>query len=415
MKRMTEQLLYPRRIRSRIAEAMEDTPVVLLAGPRQAGKTTLVRQISGTGARYLTLDDELTFMSARDDPVGLIRSLDRAVIDEIQRAPALLLAIKKSVDEDRRAGRFLLTGSANLMALPTVADSLAGRMETLLLLPLSQSEIEGQSANWLDSVFSGRIPQPGTKALGSNLIERVLRGGYPEAISRPTPRRRIAWARQYIDALIQRDVRDVASIEKLDQLPRFLRALAQTAGQMCNYTQLGGGVGLDSKTAAKYIGVLEQMYLLRRVDVWARNRLSRVVKTPKLQFIDSGLLATLLELSAEEVLQSRTRFGNVLESFVYGELLKATTTAAGDYSLMYYRDADKVEVDVVIENAAGQLVGVEVKASATVKGSDLQGLKKLATLAGSQFQMGMLLYDGDETLPLGEKLWAAPLASLWGV
>ncbi len=415
MKRMTEQLLYPRRIRSRIAEAMEDTPVVLLAGPRQAGKTTLVRQISGTGARYLTLDDELTFMSARDDPVGLIRSLDRAVIDEIQRAPALLLAIKKSVDEDRRAGRFLLTGSANLMALPTVADSLAGRMETLLLLPLSQSEIEGQSANWLDSVFSGRIPQPGTKALGSNLIERVLRGGYPEAISRPTPRRRIAWARQYIDALIQRDVRDVASIEKLDQLPRFLRALAQTAGQMCNYTQLGGEVGLDSKTAAKYIGVLEQMYLLRRVDVWARNRLNRVVKTPKLQFIDSGLLATLLELSAEEVLQSRTRFGNVLESFVYGELLKATTTGAGDYSLMYYRDADKVEVDVVIENAAGQLVGVEVKASATVKGSDLQGLKKLATLAGSQFQMGMLLYDGDETLPLGEKLWAAPLASLWGV
>lgn len=415
MKRMTEQLLYPRRIRSRIAEAMEDTPVVLLAGPRQAGKTTLVRQISGTGARYLTLDDELTFMSARDDPVGLIRSLDRAVIDEIQRAPALLLAIKKSVDEDRRAGRFLLTGSANLMALPTVADSLAGRMETLLLLPLSQSEIEGQSANWLDSVFSGRIPQPGTKALGSNLIERVLRGGYPEAISRPTPRRRIAWARQYIDALIQRDVRDVAGIEKLDQLPRFLRALAQTAGQMCNYTQLGGEVGLDSKTAAKYIGVLEQMYLLRRVDVWARNRLNRVVKTPKLQFIDSGLLATLLELSAEEVLQNRTRFGNVLESFVYGELLKATTTAAGDYSLMYYRDADKVEVDVVIENAAGQLVGVEVKASATVKGSDLQGLKKLATLAGRQFQMGILLYDGDETLPLGEKLWAAPLASLWGM
>ncbi|MBK7005727.1 MAG: ATP-binding protein [Burkholderiales bacterium] len=412
---MTEQLLYPRRIRSRIAEAMEDTPVVLLAGPRQAGKTTLVRQISGTGARYLTLDDELTFMSARDDPVGLIRSLDRAVIDEIQRAPALLLAIKKSVDEDRRAGRFLLTGSANLMALPTVADSLAGRMETLLLLPLSQSEIEGQSANWLDSVFSGRIPQPGTKALGSNLIERVLRGGYPEAISRPTPRRRIAWARQYIDALIQRDVRDVAGIEKLDQLPRFLRALAQTAGQMCNYTQLGGEVGLDSKTAAKYIGVLEQMYLLRRVDVWARNRLNRVVKTPKLQFIDSGLLATLLELSAEEVLQNRTRFGNVLESFVYGELLKATTTGAGDYSLMYYRDADKVEVDVVIENAAGQLVGVEVKASATVKGSDLQGLKKLATLAGRQFQMGILLYDGDETLPLGENLWAAPLASLWGV
>ncbi|MBE0475048.1 MAG: AAA family ATPase, partial [Rhodoferax sp.] len=161
---MTEPSLYPRQIGSRIAEAMQDTPVVLLAGPRQAGKTTLVRHISGNGARYLTLDDELTLMSAREDPVGMIRSLDRAVIDEIQRAPSLLLAIKKSVDEDRRPGRFLLTGSANLMALPTVADSLAGRMETLLLLPLSQSEIEGQSVNWLDSVFAGQIPRQGTQA-----------------------------------------------------------------------------------------------------------------------------------------------------------------------------------------------------------------------------------------------------------
>lgn len=411
---MPESSLYPRQIGSLIAEAMGDTPVVLLAGPRQAGKTTLVRQISGNGARYLTLDDELTLISAREDPVGMIRSLDRAVIDEIQRAPSLLLAIKKSVDEDRRPGRFLLTGSANLMALPTVADSLAGRMETLLLLPLSQSEIEGQSTNWLDSVFAGRIPQAGAKALGSDLVDRVLSGGYPEAISRSTPRRRIAWARQYIDALIQRDVRDVSGIEKLDQLPRFLRALAQTAGQMCNYSQLGGQVGLDSKTAAKYVGVFEQMYLLRRVDVWARNRLNRVVKTSKLQFIDSGLLATLIELTAQEVQQDRTRFGNVLESFVYGELLKATTTAEGEYSLMYYRDADKVEVDVVIENAAGQLVGVEVKASATVKESDLRGLKKLASLAGDQFKMGILLYDGDETLPLGDKIWAAPLATLWG-
>lgn len=411
---MSEPFLYPRQIGPRITQAMEDTPVVLLAGPRQAGKTTLVRQLSGSGARYLTLDDELTLMSARQDPVGMIRSLDRAVIDEIQRAPSLLLAIKKSVDEDRRAGRFLLTGSANLMALPTVADSLAGRMETLLLLPLSQSEIEGQSVNWLDSVFSDRIPQPGVHALGGDLVDRVLRGGYPEAISRSTPRRRIAWARQYIDGLIQRDVRDVSGIEKLDQLPRFLRALAQTAGQMCNYTQLGGQVGLDSKTAAKYIGVLEQMYLLRRVDAWARNRLHRVVKTPKLQFIDSGLLAALLELSAQEVQQDRTRFGHVLESFVYSELLKATTTADGEYSLMYYRDADKVEVDVVIENAAGQLVGVEVKASATVKQSDLRGLKKLASLAGDQFKMGILLYDGDETMPLGDHIWAAPLATLWG-
>ncbi len=412
---MESPSLLPRRIEPRIAEALLDTPVVLLAGPRQAGKTTLVRHIAAQqGLRYLTLDDGLTLLSAREDPVGMVRSLDRAVIDEIQRAPQLLLAIKKSVDEDRRPGRFLLTGSANLMALPTVADSLAGRMETLSLLPLSQSEMALRQANWIDQAFAGRLLQASTPAVGEALVERVLRGGYPEAVARPAGRRRTTWARQYIDALIERDVRDIAHIDKLDQLPRFLRALAHTAGQMCNYTQLGAQVGLDGKTALRYCGVFEQMYLLQRIDVWARNRLSRVVKTAKLQFLDAGLLASLLDLTAQEVAQDRTRFGNVLETFVFGELLKHSTTAQDDYRLMYYRDADKFEVDVVIENAAGQLVGVEVKAAATVKASDLRGLKKWAALAGPQFRLGVVLYDGTETLPLGDGLWAAPLSSLWG-
>ena len=406
--------MFKRFVERRAEEALSDTPVVLIVGPRRAGKTTLVRKMGDTGRTYITLDDQTVLDAAQSDPAGFIRGLDRAIIDEIQRAPDLLLAIKKTVDEDYRPGRFLLTGSANLMALPTVADSLAGRMETLSLLPLAQSEIETHAANWIDSAFAGRILKVDQPALGNDLVERVLRGGYPEAIARPSARRRIAWARQYIDAIIQRDVREVAGIEKLDQLPRFLRALAQTAGQMCNYTQLGGQVGLDGKTAARYVGVFEQMYLLKRIDVWARNRLNRVVKTSKLQFIDSGLLAALLDVNMEEVQQDRTRFGNVLETFVFGELLKHTTTADGDYRLMYYRDADKFEVDVVLENAAGQLVGVEVKAAASVREGDLRGLKKLASLAGSQLKMGVLLYDGTETMPLGNGIWAAPLSSLWG-
>ena len=287
-------------------------------------------------------------------------------------------------------------------------------METLSLLPLSQSEIESNSANWIDRAFTGQLLQVDKPALGSELIERILCGGYPEAISRSSPRRRVSWARQYIDAIIQRDVRDVAGIDKLDHLPRFLRALAQKAGQMCNYTKLGGQVGLDGKTAARYISVFEQMYLLKRVDVWARNRLNRVVKTPKLQFLDSGLLASLLGLNTEALNQDRMRLGSLLESFVFSELLKHTTTADDDYDLMYYRDADKYEVDVVIENTAGQLIGVEVKAAASIKESDLRGLKKLASLAGDQFKMGVLLYDGTEIMPLSEKLWAVPLSSLWG-
>ena len=406
--------LYPRLIEARVAEALADTPVVLIAGPRQAGKTTLVRLLAGQGLRYLTLDDESTLLSAKEDPAGMIRSLDRAVIDEIQRAPQLLLAIKKSVDEDRRPGRFLLTGSANLMALPTVADSLAGRMETLTLLPLSQNEMQGSTVNWLDTAFEGRLPQVASPQTGDALVEAVLRGGYPEAVSRATPRRRIAWARQYLDAIIQRDVRDVAGVDRLDQLPRFLRALAQVSGQMCNYSQLGAQLGLDHKTAARYVSIFEQMYLLKRVEVWANNRLSRVVKTPKLQFIDSGLLCALSDLTPASAQQDRSRFGHVLETFVYGELLKQTTTAEGDYQLLYYRDHDHFEVDIVVENAGGELVGVEIKSAASVKASDLRGLKRLANLAGDKFKLGVILYDGVETLPLGDRLWAAPLSTLWG-
>lgn len=412
---MSDAALYPRLIQARIQEALADTPVVLLAGPRQSGKTTLVRQMAtALGLRYLTLDDATTLLSARQDATGLIRGLDRVVIDEVQRAPQLLLAIKKSVDEDRRPGRFLLTGSANLMTLPTAADSLAGRMETLSLLPLSQSEIHGADANWVDAAFAGRLLKVTVPILANALAGAVLQGGFPEAISRTTPRRRNAWARQYIGALIARDVPDVAEIDKLDQLPLFLRCLAHVAGQMCNYTQLGGQVGLDSKTAARYAGVFEQMYMLQRVPVWATNQLNRAVKTPKLQFIDSGLLATLIDLHTTSGQQDRTQFGHVLETFVYSELLKHTTTAEGSYKLLYYRDFDRFEVDVVIENAAGRLVGVEVKAAASVNERDLRGLKKLASVAGPLFQMGVVLYDGTETLPLGDGLWAAPLSSLWG-
>lgn len=407
--------LYPRLIKPRVVEALADTPVVLIAGPRQAGKTTLVRQLAGDGFVYITLDDQAALLAATEDPVGMIRNLDRVVIDEVQRAPQLLLSIKKTVDEDRRPGRFLLTGSANLMALPAVADSLAGRMETLTLLPLSQAELHGASLNWLDSVFSGNPPQASSPhKSGEALVEAVLRGGYPEAVSRPVPRRRSAWARQYVDAIIRRDIRDVAEIGRLDQLPRFLRALAQVAGQICNYSRLGGQVGLDHKTAARYVAVLEQLYLLKRVDVWATNRLNRMVKTPKLQFIDSGLLSMLIDLTPAMARQDRGRFGSALETFVYSELLKHATCSDGDYQLLYYRDHDQYEVDIVVERADGQVVGVEAKAAATIRAGDLRGLKRLAAISGERFAMGVLLYDGVDVLPLGDKLWAAPISGLWG-
>ncbi|PSB39462.1 ATP-binding protein [Aphanothece minutissima] len=409
--------LLERRLSPLLQEALTDTPVVLLNGPRQAGKTTLARSLTASGFQYLSLDDAATLLSAREDPTGFVRNLDRAVIDEVQRAPELLLAIKRAVDHDRRPGRFLLTGSADLRTLPAVADSLAGRMEVLTLLPLAGCELEGGPGRWLEVVFAGEAPRlrgPDPVAgSAAALVERVLRGGYPEAVARGTARRREAWLRQYTNALLSRDVRDIASIEKLEQLPRLLRALAQVSGQLTNVNQLAGQVGLDHKTAAKYIGVLEQLFLLRRIQPWWSNRLARIVKAPKIQFLDSGLLASLLGCTSASLERDRTPFGPLLESFVVSELIKLSSWSADDLQVLGYRDKDQKEVDVVIENAAGQVLGVEVKAKATVQRQDFSGLRRLADLAGESFLGGVLLYDGCDTLPMGPGLWAVPLATLW--
>ena len=413
---MTDSL-YSRLLTPRIAEALGDTPVVLINGPRQSGKTTLVRSFTDARRRYLTLDDPVTLASARADPTALVRTLDAAVIDEIQRAPELLLAVKRSVDQDRRPGRFLLTGSADVMALPGVADSLAGRMESLTLLPLAACELHSGAGRWLHAVFAERMPRIDSKtaraSVGDSLTDAVLHGGYPEAVRRSNARRRSVWLTQYTDALIQRDVRDIAAVDKLDHLPRLLRALAHMAGELCNFAALGGQVGLDAKTAGRYLTILERMFLLRRVEPWSVNRLSRIVKTPKIQFIDSGLLAALIGLTTTDAAQDRRRFGHVLESYVYGELLKQTCWADGVYSIYSYRDKDQLEVDFVIENAAGKIIGVDVKAAATITTADCAGLRRLASLAGRNFRGGVLLYDGVETLPMGDDCWAVPLATLW--
>jgi hypothetical protein len=405
--------MYPRWIERRVRAELSDTRVVLLAGPRQAGKTTLAKKVAEEHATFLTLDDPTVLSAAKDDPVGFVRGLDRATIDEVQRAPDLILAIKRSVDEDTRPGRFLLTGSANLLTLPLVADSLAGRMAIVDLLPLSVSEIRRHPSHFLEEAFRGHAPKPKDLVLGEALVTAVLTGGYPEVLLRSTWNRRRDWCLDYVRAIVERDVRDIAQIDKAQQLPRLLRVLAHHSGQLVNYSGLGAPLGLTHVTTQKYAGLFEQLFLTRLLPPWSNNELKRLIKTPKIHFLDSGLLAALRDLSPQRIADDRSAFGAVLETFVLSEVLKLSSWSGQRFSLSHYRDKEQNEVDIVIEDQERKIVGLEVKASATVVTADFNGLRKLAESAGKRFTLGLVLYDGDSVVPFGPNLFAAPISALW--
>ena len=405
--------MYPRWIERRVREELSDTRVVLLAGPRQAGKTTLAKKVAEEHATFLTLDDRTVLSAAKDDPVGFVRGLDRATIEEIQRAPELMLAIKRSVDEDTRPGRFLLTGSANLMTVPRVADSLAGRMAVVDLLPLSVSEIRRHRSHFLEEAFRGNAPKPNDLVIGGDLVAEVVTGGYPEVRLRSTWNRRRDWCLDYVRAIVERDVRDIAQIDKVQQLPRLLRVLAHHSGQLVNYSGLGAPLGLTHVTTQKYAGLFEQLFLTRLLPPWSNNELKRLIKTPKIHFLDSGLLAALLDLSPQRLAGDRSAFGALLETFVLSEVLKISSWTGQRYSLSHYRDKEQNEVDIVIEDQDRKTVGLEVKASATVTAADFSGLRKLAESAGKRFILGLVLYDGDSVVPFGPNLFASPISALW--
>ena len=405
--------MFKRFVERRAEEDLSDTPVVLIVGPRRAGKTTLVKKMGEAGRTYITLDDQTVLEAARSDPAGFIRGLDRAIIDEIQRAPDLLLAIKKTVDEDYRPGRFLLTGSANVLTLPRVADSLAGRMETLEMLPLARAEIEGRTPTFLERLFEGKLQKPSKAIVGDDLVHSVLLGGFPEAIARESERRRQDWARSYLTSVLTRDLRDIAEVEKLTELPKFVRLLAEHSSQLVNYSQFGASINVSHKTGQRYVGLLEQVFLIATLQPWFTNALKRIVKTPKLYFLDSGLLASTRGLTFDRVKADRGTFGALLESFVFSEVLKLTTASDLRLTPYHFRDRDMREVDIVLERDDGMIAGIEVKASATVKSGDFAGLRALAEACGDRFAFGTVLYDSTDVVPFGDRLAAAPLSCLW--
>lgn len=404
----------PRHVEAQVRAALADTRVVAIVGPRQSGKTTLVRKLAKEDGRtYFTLDDEATRLFARNDPTGFLRGHDRAVIDEIQRAPGLVLAIKKTVDEDTRPGRFLITGSADLFAGAIAPDSLAGRVQTIELLPLSQAEIERRPPPaFLDAAFAGAI-RPGAQAITTNLIERVLAGGFPEALARSSHARRRDWLTSYAQSLAERDVVEIAELAKVDMMRLLIEHAALMSGQLLNMSELAQRVGVDAKTIDRWLSLLGKIFLVYRVRPWFRNDLKRLVKAPKLHFLDSALLAALAGIDAAAIAEDRALLGPVLECFVHAELRKAIALSGERTSLTHYRDKDQAEVDFVIERTPGKIVGIEVKASATVRPQDFRGLMRLKESAGEAFVMGILLHDGERVLSYSDRLAAAPISSLW--
>jgi predicted AAA+ superfamily ATPase len=397
-----------------IEVALEDTPVVLIVGPRQAGKSTLVEAIAERrDGTYSTLDDALTLSLAREDPAGFVASAGEGllIVDEVQRAPELLLEIKASVDRDRRPGRFVLTGSADVLSLPRVSETLAGRMEVLRLWPLSQAEIEGRQGRFveaalagdLESVAAGVVPVERTE-----LVRRIAAGGFPDALVR-SGQRRERWFASYVETVVQREIRDVANVTGLVELPRLLQMLAARAGGTVNYAALGRDLGIPQTTLKRYVALFELAFVVRTLPAWYRNIGQRLVKSPKLAIVDSGLM--FHQLGARHSIDDA--IGPLVENFVAMELVKQADLTASRPGVLHFRNAAGVEVDALIERRDGRMVGIEVKAAETVTQRDLRGLRALEDKLGDDFLCGAVLYAGQQARQLTQRLWALPASALW--
>ena len=412
---MIDTTLYPRLIEPHLVEALADSPAVLIHGPRQCGKTTLARIVgSSRGYRYVTFDDDVVRSAAQDDPLGFAAGLpDRVILDEVQKAPALFPALKIEIDRRRTPGRFLLTGSTHVLLVPTLSESLAGRLQTLRLHPLAQCELKRCAPRFLDALFAGGFTIGRTERLGDDLPRRIATGGYPAALTRPPGRRRSNWYHDYVDALVQRDVRDLARVRQLETLPRLLAAAAAQTARLFNASDLAAPFAASRPTIRDYVTLLERVFLLEHLPAWHSNRLSRLIKRPKLHLCDTGVASALLGVDGPALAYDRTLFGQFLETFVLQELRRQASWQDYRLSFHHFRDKDGVEVDIVIERGATGVAGIEVKASGTVRPADFRGLRKLQGALGDRFAGGVVLYDGEATVPFGDRLYGVPLRVLF--
>jgi uncharacterized protein len=403
----------PRLARAGLETSLKDTPVVLIQGPRQSGKTSLARIVAEPlGYGYATFDDENLVRSVRQDPIGFVSNLPpKMVLDEIQRVPEIFTAIKLVVDRDRKPGRFLLTGSADVLLLPKLAESLAGRIEVIRLHPLSQIELQKKPLTFLTHLFNADFKISTYKRLGTTLAEIIISGGFPAALARPRTRRH-AWYQSYIQTLVQRDVRNLARISALDSIPRLLQMAANQSARLFNTSELASPFQLSLPTVRDYITLLERVFLIDLLQPWHLHSTKRLIKTPKLHINDTGIAAALLGVNADRLNCNRALLGQMLETFVFQELRRQASAHSEPIAFYHFRNRDDHEVDIVLKNGLS-VAGVEVMASATVRNEDFRGLRKLQEIAGQHFVCGVVIYDGETTLSFGPHLFAVPISVLW--
>jgi predicted AAA+ superfamily ATPase len=407
--------MIERKIKSQLLAALSDSPVVLIHGARQTGKSTLVKLLAESDypAKYITFDDTSVLSAALNNPSDFISEhSENLVIDEVQRAPEIFLAIKSYVDRNRKAGKFILTGSANVLLLPKISESLAGRMEILRLFPLSQNEISENNKILINELSKERINLSHIST-SNGLSDKVLSGGFPEMLIRKDRKRQKAWFSSYITTILQRDVRDIANIEKLTDLPRLLSLFASRAGTLLNYAEFSRSSAIPQTTLKRYVNLFEAIFMIHIVPAWSGNLSKRLIKTPKIYLNDTGLLSHLIGFESSRIISDGLMWGRILENFVFMEMLKQSSWSDFNLSLYHYRTASGQEIDFIIERNDGMLIAVEVKATSKIEVSDFNHIKSFAEETGNKFLRGVLFYTGSEIIPFSKNLIALPINTLW--
>lgn len=410
--------MYQRYIANPIVEALKDTPVILINGARQTGKSTLCRQLVKEGVfdgQIVTMDDPTILAAAQTDPLGFLKSLSQhAIIDEVQRAPELFLSIKMLVDENRKERRLILTGSAEVMTLPQVADSLAGRIEIHHLWPLSRTEMLGRRSNFLHTMVTPEARFKSYRIAWKDMIEAIRAGGYPEALQRESEERKANWFGSYIDAVLQKDIRNLANIEGLTQIPNILQLIGTRVGSTINLSDIARLSGVRNTTLQRYMAILEHVFLILKIPAWTPNIEGQFVKSPKIFLNDTGLLCHLRGEGVESLIENRTTAGAFLENYIIMEIVKQLSWSSlflKPYHFSVHRGA---EVDLILEDRKKQLYGIEIKSTTSVSQSDFKGLRRLEEIAGKRFRRGIVLYGGDQVVGgFGENLQAVPISAVW--